>query len=219
MEKKRLATHIKKIYRSEIRVCLGSDIIGVTMLPLTMLLTSASGDCSVHVDPLGCRSNSDFANVAMEDMTLSEQIAFCGKLCCSYPQCTGWAVREAYDAGWAGNCTKNKNGTNCCLLKHKGWVMHSSIKGCTSGGPSVAPTPPPPPPPPPPTPPSPPLPRGGGACMTDYDCSFGGQCISHVCACDVQFTGPLCGVVSLRRATLDNGMQMNGTHTWGGARA
>ena len=34
--------------------------------------------------------------------------------------------------------------------------------------------------------------------------------------CDAQYTGPLCGVVALRRAKPDNGMQVNGTHTWGG---
>ena len=34
--------------------------------------------------------------------------------------------------------------------------------------------------------------------------------------CDPQYTGEQCGVMSLRRAKLDNGMQVNGTHTWGG---
>ena len=34
--------------------------------------------------------------------------------------------------------------------------------------------------------------------------------------CDPQYTGRECAVLRLRRAKLDNGMQANGTHTWGG---
>ena len=40
---------------------------------------------------------------------------------------------------------------------------------------------------------------------------MGGKCV-----CDPQYTGSHCAVLRLRRAKLDNGMQVNGTHTWGG---
>ena len=137
--------------------------------------------------------------------------------------CDSWAVREMYTARWATNCTNAglPHGSDCCLLKRKGWRMEPARADCTSGGKSPAPPAPgprprPSPPPPPPPPPSPPLPKGGGACATEWDCSLGGECTAGECVCDAQYTGPLCGVVALRRAKPDNGMQVNGTHTWGG---
>ena len=67
-----------------------------------------------------------------------------------------------------------------------------------------------------PPPPLPPPPYGGGACADSWDCSLAGECVSGKCVCDPQYTGSLCAVLRLRRARLGNGMQANGTHTWGG---
>ena len=172
--------------------------------------------CTDHVDPSGCRANSDIvgAEQPMHNLTLAAQITRCSQLCCARADCDAWAVREKYDASWAKNCN---GGVDCCLLKKTGWSMAGSIPGCTSGGKETAPpAPPPPAPPPTPGPPPPPLPHGGGSCTTEWDCSLGGECTGGKCVCDPQYTGSHCAVLHLRRAKLDNGMQVNGTHTWGG---
>ena len=118
--------------------------------------------CTDHVDPSGCRANSDIvgAEQPMHNLTLAAQITRCSQLCCARADCDAWAVREKYDASWAKNCN---GGVDCCLLKKTGWSMAGSIPGCTSGGKETAPpAPPPPAPPPTPGPPPPPLPHGGG---------------------------------------------------------
>ena len=61
------------------------------------------------------------------------------------------------------------------------------------------------------------LPRGGGSCSTDFDCSLGGLCKHQTCVCDAAYTGSQCGVLRLRRAKLNNGMaNSTAAHTWGG---
>lgn len=62
------------------------------------------------------------------------------------------------------------------------------------------------------------LPRGGGACANDFDCSYGGVCESRKCVCDPQFTASKCNVLRLRPAKLDNGVGSGPERlrTWGG---
>jgi hypothetical protein len=159
------------------------------------------------------------------NMSKDEQIAQCGQLCCVTSDCDAWAVHEMYTAGWAKNCKNSSlpKGSDCCLLKRKGWRMEGTQPDCTSGGRSAAPTPPvppPTPPTPPPTSPPPPTPivNGGGNCTDDWDCSLGGDCKSSACVCDAQYTGDHCGVLRLRRTKLNNTLGSEGSslHTWGG---
>lgn len=41
------------------------------------------------------------------------------------------------------------------------------------------------------------VPQGGGACITEEDCSLGGLCVSSRCVCDAWFTGPSCALLNL----------------------
>lgn len=105
----------------------------------------AQDNCS-HVDATGCRALNDLVGEEQPllNMTKDMQIAKCASLCCANAQCDAWAVREMYAASWAKNCQNAKlpKGSDCCLLKKKGWHMQSSLPGCTSGGRSAAPQPP-----------------------------------------------------------------------------
>jgi hypothetical protein len=92
--------------------------------------------------------------------------------------------------------------------------MPNYVSGCLGACPPGPPAPTPPPPPPPPAP----IPRGGGTCSDEWDCSLAGDCHKGKCTCDAQYTGSHCGVLRLRKAKVDNGLQANSTatHTWGG---
>ena len=62
---------------------------------------------------------------------------------------------------------------------------------------------------------------GGGACITDEDCSLGGVCSSSLCICDAYFTGPDCSLLNLQRPRLDDqaGLCHKGFssyYSWGG---
>jgi hypothetical protein len=115
-------------------------------------------------------------------------------------------------------------GGNVCYMKTSDAGRRPSpsghgtyVSGCKDSSCAPAPPAPPAPPPPPPfAPGGPPPPHGGGTCASEWDCSLGGLCSAGKCVCDAQYTGEHCAVLRLRRAKLDNGMQMNGTHTWGG---
>jgi hypothetical protein len=42
------------------------------------------------------------------------------------------------------------------------------------------------------------FPHGGGACVTEEDCSLGGICGANLCVCDVWFTGTHCDLLNLQ---------------------
>lgn len=138
-------------------------------------------------------------NPLPSSLNTSEQADRCAALCCSLPDCDAWAVHKQYTASWAFHCVNSTHpqGSDCCLLKKKGWRMDENDPACISGGKSAAPQPPAPSPPPPP---APPVVNGGGPCKTDWDCSLGGLCTAGACVCDPQYTGAQCGVMHLRRA-------------------
>lgn len=64
------------------------------------------------------------------------------------------------------------------------------------------------------------VPHGGGACVTDDDCSLGGICTSSLCACDAWFTGPTCALLNLQAPDGPEhgtcGRAFEGYFSWGG---
>ena len=64
------------------------------------------------------------------------------------------------------------------------------------------------------------VPQGGGACVTEDDCSLGGVCESSKCKCDAWFTGATCALLNLQ-APVDTrggtcGPAFDNYHSWGG---
>ena len=45
---------------------------------------------------------------------------------------------------------------------------------------------------------------GGGACVTEDDCSLGGECVALKCICDNYFTGESCQYLNLQRPQFDD---------------
>jgi hypothetical protein len=41
------------------------------------------------------------------------------------------------------------------------------------------------------------VPQGGAACVTDMDCTLGGECLASVCVCDPWWTGANCALLNL----------------------
>lgn len=63
--------------------------------------------------------------------------------------------------------------------------------------------------------------HGGGACVSDWDCSLGGVCNTESsCECDVWFTGAQCDLLNVVAPTPTEyaswGLQLSGYSTWGG---
>ena len=63
---------------------------------------------------------------------------------------------------------------------------------------------------------NPDVPQGGGACITDWDCSLGGECRDRVCVCDPWFTGQSCSLLNFAPAEPDYGLQIPKYYSWGG---
>ena len=63
--------------------------------------------------------------------------------------------------------------------------------------------------------------QGGGACVSDWDCSLGGVCnTGSSCECDVWFTGAQCDLLNVVAPSPEEyaswGLQLSGYSTWGG---
>lgn len=132
----------------------------------------------------------------------------CCSLCKATQGCGFWTFMPG-----GGVCYMKTSDTGRRPSPRSGADTYTS--GCKGTNCTAPPPPPPHPHPPGPQPPGPPPPHGGGECASEWDCSLGGVCSAGKCICDPQYTGSHCSVLQLRRAKLNNGMQVNGTHTWG----
>ena len=161
------------------------------LLPQTLLAVGASASCTI------------FANTDFDGHDLTHHPAPDAAGCCA--QCRATSGCAAFT--WMPEpklCYMKASSAGRRPSPMSGAASYTS--GCVLPG---CATPPPPPPPPP-------LPRGGGACSSAFDCSLGGVCEGGRCRCDPQYTGPQCATLRLRRAAVDNGVQLPGKHTWGG---
>ena len=63
-------------------------------------------------------------------------------------------------------------------------------------------------------------PQGGGACISEEDCSLGGLCLSSRCSCDPWFTGLNCALLNLQAPDSENsgtcGPSFDSYFSWGG---
>eukprot|EP01047_Picozoa_sp_COSAG01_P026977 COSAG01_NODE_1760_length_9301_cov_8.687242_6_plen_326_part_00 len=167
--------------------------------------TQSSSTCKVF-------NNTDFNGHDLRGAHGVEGPGACCGLCQSTAGCGFWTFMPS---GSVCYMKTSDAGRRPSPAGHGTYTSGCKDMGCAPA-PPAPPSPPSPPPPPPFVPGGPPPPHGGGQCASEWDCSLGGLCSTGRCRCDPQYTGSHCAVLRLRRAKLDNGMQVNGTHTWGG---
>jgi hypothetical protein len=61
-----------------------------------------------------------------------------------------------------------------------------------------------------------PPPQGGAPCEDARGCFLAGDCVGGACVCDAWATGANCSMLNLAPADPANGLQIPGSHTWGG---